>query len=156
PIALILAAGLAAVAWWLDWLHTDEWRLPAPRPGLVSLCRRRFTAAFVWAGGVLTPAGAGLGGGAGTGPAAAAPPRGGAAGGGGGGAGHRLGAAGRGGVGVPAGSRRDPAAQAGDRGGPGGGRRAGRLGGGRVRGHRGAAAGVRGGRDRVLRAVSRR
>src|SRR5215831_12469672 len=30
PVALILAAGLAAVAWWLDWLHTDEWRLPAP------------------------------------------------------------------------------------------------------------------------------
>ena len=45
PIALILAAGIAAVAWWLDWLHTDEWRLPAPRPGLVAVCRRRLTSA---------------------------------------------------------------------------------------------------------------
>jgi hypothetical protein len=61
PIALILAAGIAAVAWWLDWLHTDEWRLPAPRPGLVSVVRRRWTAAFVKSGGVLTRTGACLG-----------------------------------------------------------------------------------------------
>src|SRR5215472_12484536 len=61
PIALILAAGIAAVAWWLDWLHTDEWRLPAPRPGLVSACRRRLTTAFVKSGGVLTRSGACLG-----------------------------------------------------------------------------------------------
>jgi len=73
PIALILAAGVAAVAWWLDWLHTDEWRLPAPRPGLVSLCRRRFTAAFVKSGGVLTRTGACLGVDAGTGRPAAVP-----------------------------------------------------------------------------------
>jgi len=73
PIALILAAGLAAVAWWLDWLHTDEWRLPAPRPGLVSLCRRRFTAAFVKSGGVLTRSGACLGVDAVTGRPAAVP-----------------------------------------------------------------------------------
>jgi hypothetical protein len=73
PIALILAAGVAAVAWWLDWLHTDEWRLPAPRPGLVSLCRRRFTAAFVRSGGVLTRSGACLGVDAGTGRPAAVP-----------------------------------------------------------------------------------
>jgi len=61
PVALILAAGIAAVAWWLDWLHTDEWRLPAPRPGLVSACRRRLTVAFVKSGGVLTRTGACLG-----------------------------------------------------------------------------------------------
>jgi hypothetical protein len=73
PIALILAAGMAAVAWWLDWLHTDEWRLPDPRPGLVSLCRRRFTAAFVKSGGVLTRSGACLGVDAGTGRPAAVP-----------------------------------------------------------------------------------
>jgi hypothetical protein len=71
PIALILAAGAAAVAWWLDWLHTDEWRLPAPRPGLVSVCRRRWTAAFVRHGGVLTRSGACLGVDAGTGQPAA-------------------------------------------------------------------------------------
>src|SRR5215468_11549653 len=73
PIALILAAGVAAVAWWLDWLHTDEWRLPAARPGLVSLCHRRFTAAFVKSGGVLTRSGACLGVDAGTGRPAAVP-----------------------------------------------------------------------------------
>lgn len=61
PIALILAAVIATVAWWLDWLHTDEWRFPAPRPGLVSMCRRRFTTAFVKSGGVLTRTGACLG-----------------------------------------------------------------------------------------------
>jgi hypothetical protein len=71
PIALILASGIAAVAWWLDWLHTDEWRLPAPRPGLISRCRRRLTAAFVKSGGVLTRNGACLGVDAGTGHAAA-------------------------------------------------------------------------------------
>src|SRR5262245_27651898 len=73
PIALVLAAGVAAVAWWLDWLHTDEWRLPAPRPGLVSRCHRRFTAAFVRSGGVLTRSGACLGVDAGTGRPAAVP-----------------------------------------------------------------------------------
>ncbi len=71
PIALILAAGIAAAAWWLDWLHTDEWRLPAPRPGLVSMCRRRWTAAFVKSGGVLTRTGVCLGVDAGTGQPAA-------------------------------------------------------------------------------------
>jgi hypothetical protein len=73
PIGLILAAGVAAAAWWLDWLHTDEWRLPAPRPGLVSLCRRRFRAAFVRSGGVLTRSGACLGVDTGTGRPAAVP-----------------------------------------------------------------------------------
>jgi hypothetical protein len=73
PIALILAAGVAAVAWWLDWLHTDQWCLPASRPGLVSLCRRRLTAAFVKSGGVLTRSGACLGVDARTGRPAAVP-----------------------------------------------------------------------------------
>ena len=61
PLALILAAGIAAAWWWLDWLHTDEWDLPVPRPGLVSVCRGRLTAAFVRSGGVLTRRGASLG-----------------------------------------------------------------------------------------------
>ena len=61
PVALILAAGLAAAWWWLDWLHTDEWDLAVPRPGLVSACRRRLTAAFVRSGGVLIRGGASLG-----------------------------------------------------------------------------------------------
>ena len=71
PIALILAAGIAAVAWWLDWLHTDEWRLPAHRPGLVSVGRRWLTTAFVKSGGVLTRSGVCLGVGRDTGEPAA-------------------------------------------------------------------------------------
>jgi hypothetical protein len=61
PVALILAAGAAAVAWWVRWLHTDEWDLPPVRPGLVSFCRRRWTAASVRSGGVVTRDGACLG-----------------------------------------------------------------------------------------------
>jgi hypothetical protein len=61
PVALILAAGLAALAWWLRWLHTDEWDLPLVRPGLASFCRRRWTAASVRSGNVVTRNGACLG-----------------------------------------------------------------------------------------------
>jgi hypothetical protein len=61
PAALILAASAAALAWWVRWLHTDEWDLPAARPGLASLCRQRLTAASIRSGGVLTRDGACLG-----------------------------------------------------------------------------------------------
>jgi hypothetical protein len=61
PVALILAAGAAAVAWWVRWLHTDEWDLPAIRPGLASFCRRQWTAASVRSGGIVTRDGACLG-----------------------------------------------------------------------------------------------
>jgi hypothetical protein len=61
PAGLTLAAGVAAAAWWLDWLHTDEWRLPAPRPGLVVTGRRWLTAAFIRSGGVLTRTGVSVG-----------------------------------------------------------------------------------------------
>ena len=36
PIALIAGAAEAALAAWLDWLHTDEWDLRPPRPGLIA------------------------------------------------------------------------------------------------------------------------
>lgn len=61
PAALILAAGFAAVAWWVRWLHTDEWDVPPARPGLASMCLRRWTTASVRAGHVLTRDGACLG-----------------------------------------------------------------------------------------------
>ena len=61
PVSLILAGAAAAVAWWVRWLHTDEWDLPATRPGFVSLCRQRLNAASVRSGGVLTRDGACLG-----------------------------------------------------------------------------------------------
>jgi hypothetical protein len=61
PLALILAAGIAAAWWWLDWLHTDEWDVPVSRPGLVAVCRGWLTAAFVRSGGVLARGGVSLG-----------------------------------------------------------------------------------------------
>jgi hypothetical protein len=61
PLALILSAGIAAAWWWLDWLHTDGWDLPVSRTGLVRVCRRWLTTAFVRWGGVLTRDGASLG-----------------------------------------------------------------------------------------------
>jgi hypothetical protein len=61
PLALVLASALAAAAWWLDRLHTDEWDMAAPRPGLAGLCRRRLTTALVRSGRVATRDGACLG-----------------------------------------------------------------------------------------------
>jgi hypothetical protein len=61
PLALILAAGLATVAWWVRWLHTDAWDVPATRPGLVSIWHRRQAAASLRAGRVLTRDGVRLG-----------------------------------------------------------------------------------------------
>jgi hypothetical protein len=61
PVALVPASGIAAAAWWLDWLHTNEWERPSPRPGLVSAVRRRWHETIVKSGGVLTRQGACLG-----------------------------------------------------------------------------------------------
>jgi hypothetical protein len=71
PLALILAACVAAVAWWVRWLHTDEWDMPAARPGLVSIWHRRRAAASLRAGRMLTRDGVCLGVEAATGRAAA-------------------------------------------------------------------------------------
>ena len=61
PLALILGAGVAALAWWVRWMHTDEWDVPAPRPGLVHIGCRRRTVAALRSGRVLTRDGARLG-----------------------------------------------------------------------------------------------
>jgi hypothetical protein len=61
PLALAAGAAEAALATWLSWLHTDEWRLPAPRPGAVVAIRRWYLARVVRAGGVVTRDGACLG-----------------------------------------------------------------------------------------------
>ncbi|MGE5132240.1 MAG: hypothetical protein ACM32E_04935, partial [Gemmatimonadota bacterium] len=61
PVALIAAAAEAAVLWWAGWLHTDEWDLPAARPGLAAAARQRVNGARVRAGGVVTRDGVILG-----------------------------------------------------------------------------------------------
>jgi hypothetical protein len=61
PLALVTGAAEAAIAVWLSWLHTDEWRLPTPRPGAVIAIRRWYLARVVRAGGVVTRDGVCLG-----------------------------------------------------------------------------------------------
>ncbi len=61
PVALIAASAEAAIAAWLSWLHTDEWKLPGYRPGLVTFCRRWYLTRFISSGGVVTRDGACLG-----------------------------------------------------------------------------------------------
>lgn len=54
PLALVLAAIEAAGLWWLDWLHASERLSGQPRPGLLVAVRRRWTAASIRSGGVVT------------------------------------------------------------------------------------------------------
>ena len=71
PLALVLAAAEAGGLWWLDWLHGAE---PVPsqaRPGLAVALRRRWTAASIRSGGVVTREGGCVGIEAATGRAAA-------------------------------------------------------------------------------------
>jgi hypothetical protein len=61
PVALLLATGIAALACWLRWLHTDEWDLPRYRAGMLSRCRHGWTVRFARSGTVVTANGACLG-----------------------------------------------------------------------------------------------
>ena len=61
PVALILGAVEAALAGWLNWLHTDEWAVRPPRPGLVAAVRRAIATRVIRAGSVVTREGAALG-----------------------------------------------------------------------------------------------
>jgi hypothetical protein len=61
PLALLLAAAEAAAAHWLSWLHTDEATAAPPRPGLIVAARRRYAAAAIRSGGVVTRDGGALG-----------------------------------------------------------------------------------------------
>jgi hypothetical protein len=54
PLALVLAAAEAGALWWLDWLHGTEPAAGQARPGLVVALRRRWTAASIRSGGVVT------------------------------------------------------------------------------------------------------
>ncbi|HWG02295.1 MAG TPA: hypothetical protein VG164_10695, partial [Trebonia sp.] len=61
PLGLVLASAEAALAGWLDWLHTDEWAVPPARPGLFAAVRRGATIRAIRAGGVVTRDGGNLG-----------------------------------------------------------------------------------------------
>jgi hypothetical protein len=61
PVALVTGAAEAALIGWLDWLHTDEWAVPPPRPGAVTAVRRTLAANAVRAGSVVTRDGCALG-----------------------------------------------------------------------------------------------
>ncbi|HET9080479.1 MAG TPA: hypothetical protein VFO01_08180 [Trebonia sp.] len=61
PVALVAAAAEAAIAGWLDWLHTDEWAVPPPRPGLIAAARRGLGVSGLRSGAVVTRDGCALG-----------------------------------------------------------------------------------------------
>jgi hypothetical protein len=67
PLAILAGAAEAALAGWLSWLHTDEWNLPAARPGLILAARRAATVRAIRTGGVVTRDGSCLGVAAGSG-----------------------------------------------------------------------------------------
>jgi hypothetical protein len=67
PLAILAGAAEAAIVGWLSWLHTDEWNLPAARPGLLAAARRAATRRAIRAGGVVTRDGSCLGVAAGSG-----------------------------------------------------------------------------------------
>jgi len=61
PVALAAGAAEAALIGWLDWLHTDEWAVPPPRPGLIAAVRRAAATRAIRAGAVVTREGTALG-----------------------------------------------------------------------------------------------
>jgi hypothetical protein len=61
PVALMTGAAEAAIAAGLDWLHTDEWEVRPPRPGLFVAVRRAAVIRTVRSGGVVARDGACLG-----------------------------------------------------------------------------------------------
>jgi hypothetical protein len=61
PLALLAGAAEAAVAWWLSWLHTDEWNRPPSRPGLLVAARRAAATRSIRTGRVVTREGGCLG-----------------------------------------------------------------------------------------------
>jgi hypothetical protein len=61
PLALIAAAAETALLLWLSWLHADDPAAAGSRPGLVVAVRRRYLAANVRSGGIVTRDGGVLG-----------------------------------------------------------------------------------------------
>jgi hypothetical protein len=61
PLALIAAAAEAALAGWLDWIHTDEWAVPPPRPGALAAVRGAMAGRAIHVGAMVTREGFALG-----------------------------------------------------------------------------------------------
>ena len=61
PIALVAGAIEAALAGWLDWVHTDEWAVRAPRPGAFAAVRSAANRRAIRAGAMVTRDGCALG-----------------------------------------------------------------------------------------------
>jgi hypothetical protein len=61
PVALVAGAVEAALAGWLDWVHTDEWAVPAPRPGAYAAARSAANRRAIRAGAMVTRDGCALG-----------------------------------------------------------------------------------------------
>lgn len=61
PLALIAAAAEAALAGWLNWVHTDEWAVRAPRPGAFAALRSAANRRAIRAGDMVTREGCALG-----------------------------------------------------------------------------------------------
>lgn len=61
PLALIVAAAEAALVGWLDWVHTDEWAVPPPRPGALAAARSALHRRAIHSGALVTRAGLALG-----------------------------------------------------------------------------------------------
>jgi hypothetical protein len=61
PLALVAASAEAALVRWLDWVHTNEWEVAAPRPGAFAAVRSALNGRAISAGAVLTRDGCCLG-----------------------------------------------------------------------------------------------
>jgi hypothetical protein len=61
PLALVAGAAEAALVGWLDWVHTDEWAVPAPRPGAFAAARSAVNRDAIRGGAVVTRDGCALG-----------------------------------------------------------------------------------------------
>jgi hypothetical protein len=61
PLALIAAAAEAALIGWLAWVHTDEWDIRPPRPGVIAAVRCAVADRAIRAGAVVTRDGCAMG-----------------------------------------------------------------------------------------------
>jgi hypothetical protein len=61
PLALVFGAAEAALAGWVAWIHTDEWAVPASRPGAFAAVRSALNRRALSGGAVVTRDGCALG-----------------------------------------------------------------------------------------------